>query len=381
MKRAGRILILTPFFRPNIGGVESYLDDLCRFLVRRGRHVTVITYQPLTSRFRGAPLERDGGLEVRRIAWFGRNWFHNLERHPFWMLLYLAPGLFGAALVYLIRHAGGVDVIHAQGLIATLVARCLAPLFDKKVIASTCAVYGYAKGTLRGRVARWVFTGCLKVFALGECSRQELVSIGVPEDKVTRYFLWMDLKSYRPADKAAMKNALGLGDSFLVLYVGRFIAAKGVDLLLEISRQVPETIRFCFIGDHGPLYDAVAAAEASGGNVTLIKDKRGRELIPYYQAADVVAVPSMYSEAFGKVIIEAFACGTPVIGADRGFIPSVIDGRVGRVVPPAVTSFKREILELFADRPTLASLAAGARRYAEENFGEKNAEVIYESYA
>ncbi len=381
MKTTAGILILTPFFRPNIGGVESYLDDLCRFLVRRGRAVTVITYQPLTSKFRGPALEKEGNLEVRRISWFGRNWFHKLERHPFWMLLYLAPGLFVVTLFYLMRRSKDVAVIHSQGLIATLVARWLAPLFGKKLIASTCAVYGYAKGTFRARVACRVFSGCAKVFALGECSRQELLAIGVPEEKVTRYHLWIDLEEYRPADKAGMKNALGLGDTFLVLYVGRFIPAKGVDLLLQIARQVLEQIRFCFIGDHGPLYDAVAAAEASGANVTLIKDKRGRELIPYYQAADVVAVPSLYSEAFGKVIIEAFACGTPVIGADRGFIPSVIDSRVGRVVEPAVDTFKNEILSLFTDRPVLDSLAACARRYAEENFGEANAEVIYESYA
>ncbi len=381
MKTSSSILILTPFFRPNIGGVESYLDDLCRYLVRRGRRVTVITYQPLTSRFRGPALEKEGTLEIRRIPWFGRNWFHNLERHPFWMLVYLAPGLFVATFFYLARRSGDIAVIHAQGLTATLVARLLAPLFGRPVIASTCAVYGYAKGTFRAAVARWVFAGCAKVFALGECSRRELTSIGVPEEKVTRYHLWMDLTEYRPDDKARMKNALGLGDAFLVLYVGRFIPAKGVDLLLQIARQVPEKIRFCFIGDHGPLYDAVAAAEAAGANVTLVKDKRGRELIPYYQAADVVAVPSLYSEAFGKVIIEAFACGTPVIGADRGFIPSVIDRRVGRVVEPTPDIFKKEILNLFEDRPLLNSLTAAARRYAEENFGETNAEVIYESYA
>ncbi len=381
MKTSSAILILTPFFRPNIGGVESYLDDLCRYLVRRGRRVTVITYQPLTSRFRGPALEREGTLEIRRICWFGRNWFHKLERHPFWMLVYLAPGLFAATFFYLARRSRDIAVIHAQGLTATLVARLLAPLFGKPVIASTCAVYGYAKGTFRAAVARRVFAGCVRVFALGECSHRELTSIGVPEEKVTRYHLWMDLTEYRPDDKARMKNALGLGDAFLVLYVGRFIPAKGVDLLLQIARQVPEKIRFCFIGDHGPLYDAVAAAEAAGANVTLVKDKRGRELIPYYQAADVVAVPSLYSEAFGKVIIEAFACGTPVIGADRGFIPSVIDRHVGRVVEPTPDTFKKEILNLFEDRTLLGSLTAAARRYAEENFGETNAEVIYESYA
>jgi len=381
MKRRDVILILTPFFRPNIGGVESYLDDLCRYLMRRDRAVTVLTYQPLTSSSRGPALERDGSIEIRRIPWFGRNWFHKLERRPFWMLLYLTPGLFFATLFYLLGKGRTVSVIHAQGLTATLVARMLAPLFRKKVIASTCAVYGYARGTFRARVARWVFAGCARVFALGACSQKELIDIGVPAELITRYNLWMDLKEYRPADKKKQKDALGLGDAFVVLFVGRFIPAKGVDVLLQISREVPEGIRFCFIGDQGPLYGAVAAAEARETNVTLVKGKRGRDLIPYYQAADIVTIPSQYSEAFGKVIIEAFACGTPVIGADRGFIPSVIDARVGRIAEPTVDAFKREILSLFGDRTALDGLAAEARSYAETHFGETNADIIHESYA
>ena len=103
-KKTLKVLILTPFFSPNVGGVETHFDDLTEFLLKRGHKVFVITYQPLTTRLKAKAKEKKGNLFVRRISWFGHNWFPKLEKRPFWVCLYLLPGLFLYSFYFLIKQ-------------------------------------------------------------------------------------------------------------------------------------------------------------------------------------------------------------------------------------------------------------------------------------
>ena len=64
------ILILTPFFSPNTGGVETHLDDLVEYLVKRSYQVYVLTYQPLMNNIQAQSVEKKPNLEIRRIKWF-----------------------------------------------------------------------------------------------------------------------------------------------------------------------------------------------------------------------------------------------------------------------------------------------------------------------
>ena len=89
---AKSVLIISPFFSPNTGGVESHLDDLCSVLTEKGIRAYVTTYQPLTTRGRAASREERGTVSIMRLAWFGSNLFHRLERYPFFEFIYLFPG-------------------------------------------------------------------------------------------------------------------------------------------------------------------------------------------------------------------------------------------------------------------------------------------------
>jgi len=93
----------------------------------------------------------------------------------------------------------------------------------------------------------------------------------------------------------------------------------------------------------------------------LVKGISGPQLIPYYQAADILVVPSQYDEAFGKVVIEALSCGTPVIGTNRGAMPNIITASVGRVVEPTVENIKREIEYLYYHPEVLSGLTKNCR--------------------
>lgn len=374
------ILILCPFFRPNIGGVETYLDDLCEYLRTRDYKVFVITYQPLTTKTKGLKLEKKENLEIRRILWFGHNWFHKLESYPILEFLYLTPCLFVHVFAFLIRNHRGIDVLHAHGLIAAFIAKFMAKIFKKRSIMSTCAVYNLQKDTLFAKVVRWLLSDFDKILPLADFSKRELVHIGLPENKMNIYYLWVDQEIYKPRDKKETKERIHLAEKFIVLFVGRLIKIKGVEVLIEAARRVDKKISFIFIGDHGPLLKVVEEAALQSENIILVKDIHRYQLIPYYQAADILIIPSQYEEAFGKVIIESLSCGTPVIGANKGAIPDILDLSVGRLIEPAIENIKREIEYFYHHPDVLSQLTVNCRSYAEKYFSSKNAAIIAASY-
>src|SRR3990167_959391 len=111
------ILIISPPFRPNIGGVETHLDDLIKEGVKRGLHFTVIAYQPLVTKVKAKSVEVGCGYKIIRIPWPRFNLFLRLERLPILEFLYIFPGLFIVSLAYLAFVNRKFDVIHAQGLV------------------------------------------------------------------------------------------------------------------------------------------------------------------------------------------------------------------------------------------------------------------------
>lgn len=70
----------------------------------------------------------------------------------------------------------------------------------------------------------------------------------------------------------------------------------------------------------------------------------------YYSAADLLIVPSISEEGFGRVILESLACGTPVIGARRGAIPDALDNSVGRVIDISSESIKQQVEYFYKER-------------------------------
>jgi glycosyltransferase involved in cell wall biosynthesis len=180
-------------------------------------------------------------------------------------------------------------------------------------------------------------------------------------------------------DRDRCKERLGWEGNFIVLFVGRFIWIKGTGLLIEIAKQVDRRICFAFIGD-GPLTEEIKEASLKSENILYVGKIDNKELSVYYNASDIVVVPSQYEEGFGRVTLEALSCGTPVIASNRGGIPEAMDETVGVLVEPTVENLRRVIEELYHNRGKLERLANNCRRYAERNFSKENARVIVRSY-
>ncbi|MBN1419193.1 MAG: glycosyltransferase family 4 protein [Planctomycetes bacterium] len=378
-----RVLMLCPFAKPNVGGVESHLAKLLDIAARRGIRITLVTYQPLTTPVRGAARERIGPHEIERLDWFGHGWFPVLERFAPAAFAYLFPGIFAAGLAVLARARGRFDCIHAHGLAAAGAARILSQIYGIRSVASTHAVYRLGERPALARALRSLLGGFDRILAVGKPSLDELIGIGLDPSRIAIHPNWVDLDLFRPLPRERCRARLGIPpDAFAVLYLGRLLEKKGARILADaIGRTGSDRLRLIIIGD-GPLAPDLARAAAADARIRFI----GRiphggidRIIEAYNAADLFASPVTYEEGFASVYLEAVACGTPVLTAPRGCLPSFLDERVAIWTESTPEAVARALADLSAFRRPLPARDA-CRRHAEEYFGERNAEVILGAY-
>lgn len=374
------VLILSPFFRPNIGGVETHLSDLTECLRAKGHMVYVITYTPLTTRINEVPLrEKLRNLEVHRVKWVGRGLFLKFE--PYFMLqyLYLFPPLFMYTLIFMIRRK--VDVVHAHGLIAASIAGPLSKLFKVRSIMSIHGIFNFRKRFLLRTLAKLVLSPLDLVLALSERSRKDLMSVGIPESKIVIYTQWVNQEIFKPLkDVGKVRERLGFRDKdFVILFVGRLLEKKGVGILLKVAEECSKDVKFLFIGT-GPLEGEIMKVSERLGNVKLVGKVSVETLVNYYGVADLVAVPSQGDEGFARVVLEALSCGTPVLAANKGCLPEMVNESVGKLLNPDLDHLREQIMHFYENRGGLKNLTANCRSYAEKRYSERNVELILKAY-
>jgi len=376
------IVLISPFSKPDLGGVESHLDKLIDYLKEKEDvYITLITYKPLNSAQRVNFCSRDDKLEIYRMPWFGRGWFSKLEKLFPLNFLYLFPGLFMCAVGVLLASRRSIDVIHAHGFIAGAITKIVNFFLRRRSVISTHAVYGLEPRTIKTALFKWVLLGFDRILAVGEPSRQEIVKIGCCSEKVEVHPNWVDLDRFKPLERSYCLSALGLDRSAnVVLFVGRMIGIKGELLLLEAAQKSDCDIIFVFAGA-GPMAEKIKAESAVNRNVVFL-GKVDDELMPaLFNLADVFVSPVSYEEGYATVYLESLACGTPVITSPRGCLPYFLDDSVASFIDTSDSlSLLNIIKEVTLNNLDRQSLRARCREFAKRNFSSDNAEVIYNSY-
>jgi glycosyltransferase involved in cell wall biosynthesis len=138
--------------------------------------------------------------------------------------------------------------------------------------------------------------------------------------------------------------------AFTVGYAGRLVEQKGLRILVAALETMESDWRLLICGS-GPLRKEIETRLASrglAGRVRFCEQVPSGEMPQYLGAMDVLVLPSLtrpnWKEQFGRVLIEAMACGVPVIGSNSGEIPHVI-GNGGLVVPEGDATALRDALE------------------------------------
>jgi len=159
---------------------------------------------------------------------------------------------------------------------------------------------------------------------------------------------------------------------FCVGYVGRLVPEKGVDLLIEAVAQLKQPATLVLIGA-GP-EEATLAHQALKRQVktVMVGQVPHHDMPLYLSALDVLVLPSRtgqrWKEQFGRVLVEAMACGTPVIGSDSGEIPNVI-GDAGLIFHENdVAALKDHLETLLSDPEKRKDLAQRGLERAQTEF-------------
>lgn len=197
-----------------------------------------------------------------------------------------------------------------------------------------------------------------RVYALPACQVQ-IIPCGV------------DLRAFTPGttcERRMAHEAVAPGDMPTLLFVGRLDPIKGIDLLLESVAQMQTAARLIVVGGD-PAGDpeverlrAQAQALGIGERVLFPGAVPQDQLVSYYRAADALAVTSRY-ESFGLAAVEALACGTPVVAAQVGGLPSIVcDDMNGLLVRwRSPQAFAERFDQLLEDDELRARLAGEAR--------------------
>ena len=375
-----KILLLSPVFNPNIGGVETHLNDLVYGLSKRDYEVYVETFSPITTKaIQWRRKEKIyGTVNIRRHWWFGTNIFHFVEGYPLLDFLYISPYLMLIFLRFLLRHRD-VRTVHAHGMNAALVSIIGAKLFKLKVIVSTHAIYERDKSSLTALLVGAILKRAAYVLALSKASKDEVISFGVPERKVHIYRYWVDTDLFKPTqNRREMREQYGFEDNFTVLFIGRLIEKKGVSVFVDIAKTLKK-INFVIIGN-GPLEGYVRDNDKDIDNLCYLGKKSNEEIANYMNCADLLCIPSQYEEGFGRVVMEAVACGIPVVGSNKGAIPEAVDINVSMLSNPTLEGISKSIMTLYDHPEVYERYRSNCRQYAINNFSSNNILGIIDYY-
>jgi glycosyltransferase involved in cell wall biosynthesis len=187
----------------------------------------------------------------------------------------------------------------------------------------------------------------------------------------------VDHRTFRAVDRDAAREMLGLSERPTVVYVGRLVARKGVDTLVEAFALLPRRLdaRLVIVGgESGGSPEAarltVLAEDLDISERVCFAGSRPQEDLRHYYGAADLAVSVPHYEPFGMTPLEAMACAKPVVGSRVGGIKtSVSDGETGYLVPPrAPEALAERVLRLLSDPALQFRLGRAARRRIEEHY-------------
>ncbi|MBI4497126.1 MAG: glycosyltransferase [Chloroflexi bacterium] len=357
------------------GGMNIYLRELSKALAHRGLALDIYTRW---HDYADLPLvELAPGVRVIHLEAGARGPLPKEEVYP-----YLSEFLCNLAAF---REAQGLeyDLVHSHYWLSGWVGHFLrrrwrvphVTMFHTMGEIKNRARAGEQESPLRVRTERRIVARVDRIVAPSPQEGQQVISVyGAPPGRVTVIPCGVDLETFRPLDRAAVRRTLGLPEGRLLLFVGRLEPLKGLDILLGVLPLLEEARLLVVGGDaqSGPELRRLQALARELGvteRVSFVGSVPHERLPLYYNAADVCVVPSYY-ESFGMVALEAMACGTPVVAARVGGLQSTVrDGETGFLIPWRCPEAYSERLEQLLRHDTLREHYARAARAAAQDFG------------
>lgn len=289
----------------------------------------------------------------------------------------------------------GIPVL-SRGLNGWLASRALAPRVQRFGPDVVVGYWVYPDGAAALRVARRLGVPCIvgalgsdihgrtglngmltrrtircadALIAVSEAMRQSAIrQFGAQPARVRTVVNGCNTSVFGPMDQAQVRQGLGLpATGPMVVYVGRFVEAKGLVELVEafsrLAAQRPD-LRLALVGDGVMKQRLVSLVEASDARhrILMTGGMQPRDVARWINASDLLVLPS-WSEGCPNVVVEALACGRPVVATDVGGTREIVDANNGLLVAPRdVESLRAAIDRALARDWDRSAIAARMRR-------------------
>ena len=322
-----RVLMLSWEYPPKIvGGLARVVHALSHELAALGCEVHVVTSDhPETAQY-----ELDGAVHVHRV----KNQTDWTPDFMFWVHR-LNFGLLQTALE--LQLAGSFDIIHAHDWLVSDAAWVMKTSFDLPLV---CTIHATEQGRSQGlhndtqryiNQIEWrlIFESREVIVNSAPMVRDLREQLNVPEGKVNVIPNGIYADRLLSTDsKLAVRSKHGLADGPVILFVGRLVYEKGVQVLLRSAPAVLHRFpnaTFIIAGEGGyrPDLQHLAGMLNVHERVRFFGKANDADLRELYRIADVAVVPSLY-EPFGIVVLEAMATRVPVVCSNSGGLNDIV---------------------------------------------------------
>ncbi len=336
------------------GGTAERTFQLAKHMARNGHDCSLLTLDI------GITPERRAGLSAAKLV-----------AAPCRNKRFFVPQLARAELDRLVCDA---DVVHLSGHWTLLNARVFAACrrLGKPYLfcpAGALKPFGrslWLKRAYDAAVGNRIVSSAARCVAITADERADFTARGIPAERVAVIPNGIDLQQYMLADPAGavadFRAAHGLGAAPFVLFLGRLNAIKGPDLLLDaftnLAERFPEH-HLVFAGPDGGLREALAARAGAAGlaeRIHFIGFVGGDSKTAALRAASLLVIPSR-REAMSIVVLEAGACGCPVLFTDTCGLAEIARNGAGTMVEPAAAAIATGLAGALADPQALATTA------------------------
>jgi glycosyltransferase involved in cell wall biosynthesis len=370
-----RILIVTQYSYPEVGGTQNRTHDFAKGLSDLGHQVTVLTAVPnhplgtIPSEYshKIVARERMDGFEVLRVwVWASpvKNFFSRIASYLSFMVLGIIIGVFN-------RHKIDVVIASSPPLFAGVAGYVLSRIKKAKFILDVRDLWPAAAvglGELRNpaliRASEW-----LETFLYGKASKicamtygfcEHMTELGVPHENIVRIPYGVTdaiLDTFHSVPE--MRKQLGLEGKFLVIYAGNHGIAQALPSVLEAASllaQDPDIV-FLFVGE-GPVKNDLIRLQRLRGlpNVRFHPQVPVAQIAAYLRASDVSLVSldphPIFHVHIPSKLFDSMACGVPVLLAADGEAKSLLEvAKAGICVEPGNAAALADAIKKLRDMP------------------------------
>ena len=382
-----RIIQACVRYPPAKGGAETHVHAVATRLKQRGHDVTVYT-SDLDTEFpmarlppagQAAPGGVDGGTTLEMVDGVPVRRFRarSLPGRLHWVRVPSMKAMYKARADIIHAHSYSYQHTHIAAKAATKlgVPFVFTPHFHPPAAVTGGGGRDAQRAFYDKFSGRKVFAAASLVIAVSSPELEWMKPLIPPDTRTVVVPNGIDLRRFGgDGNGRAFREKHGIHGPML-LYTGRLAVNKRLEhviqVLPEVLREFPD-LTFCAVGeDHGMLAGYKASAEKLGvaAHVKFLGHLDADELVEAYRACDAFVLPSEY-EAFGIVLLEAMACGKPVVATRVGGVSDIVtDRQTGLLVPyNDGGALKSALTSVLGDHTLGRELGAAARRSVGERF-------------